>query len=74
MSAEYQKDSILRSVWLVIDVPGMAAERIPDLEQAMREFADKCIADDRTQHLTQHYARSTGVAEKKKLRIIVQEV
>ena len=68
-----QKDSIKRSVWLVVDVPGMAAERIPNLEQAMRDFADGWIREDQTQYYGDGYHSDTGVAETKKLRMFVQE-
>ena len=70
---QYRKDNIRRSVWLVIDVPGMAAERIPSLEQAMRDFANGWIQEDRTKHFNDPYASKTGVAEAKKLRIFVEE-
>lgn len=73
MPTKYQKDHILRSVWLVIDVPGMAAERIPELKQAMRKFADEWFKDDKTEYYPHQYARQIGVAEKEKLRIFVQE-
>lgn len=71
MPTDYGKDSIKRSVWLVIDVPGMKAERIPDLEQAMRDFAKKWIDDDQTWH-SDPYHMQTGVAEAKRLRIFAQ--
>ena len=69
---QYQKDSIKRSVWLVVDVPGMAAERIPNLEQAMRDFADGWIREDQTRY-SDPYHLEIGVAEAKKLRIFLQE-
>ena len=61
-----------RSVWLVVDVPSMAAERIPDLDQAMIEFANKWIAEDR-KYYDDPYGIQIGTAETTKLRIFVQE-
>ena len=69
---EKRLSSIKQSVWLVIDVPGMAAERIPDLQRDMRDFANKWVADDPVQH-SDPYDVSMGVTETKKLRIFVQE-
>ena len=69
---QYRKDSIKRSVWLVVDVPGMAAERIPNLEQAMRDFADSWIREDQTRY-SDPYCLEIGVAEAKKLSIFVRE-
>ena len=69
---EYEKDSTKRSVWLVIDVPGMAAPRIPELEQAMQDFAREWIQGDQTWH-SDPYHSEIGVAESKKLRMFVQE-
>ena len=69
---EYEKDSIKRAVWLIVDVPGTAAPRILKLQLAMREFAVKWIGCDKTRH-SDPYAHETGVTEAKKLRIFAQE-
>lgn len=73
MATESRKDSTKRSVYLVMDLPGMASERVSDLEEAMKTFASKWIEKDTTHYYNDHYVINVGVTETKKLRIFVQE-
>ena len=71
--ADYRKRNVRLSAWLLVDVPGAAAERIPELQKAMRAFAKDWIAEDSTRYMGDTYAVVIGVAEAKKLRVFVQE-
>ena len=70
---DYKKRNVDLSVWLVIDVPGGAAERIPELQDAMLSFARDWIAEDQTWRSGNGYAKDIGFAETSKLRMFVQE-
>lgn len=69
-----RKRNIRLSTWLAVDVPVPAAERIPDLEQAIKTFARDWIAMDKTGYSGAGYAIGTGVAETNKLRVFTQEM
>ena len=60
--SDYKKRNVGLSVWLVIDVPGSAAERVPDLQEAMRTFARGWTEKDQTARFSGSYAKDIGFA------------
>ena len=64
----------LTSVWLVVDVPGRAAERAEELREALEKYAREWIADaDRNIYaMGQEYKVESGKEETGKLTISVR--
>ena len=61
------------SVWLVIDVPGRAAEKAEESEKALREHAQQwLVAADKNISLGERYQIKSGPAETSNLKVSVK--
>ena len=61
------------SVWLVVDVPGRAAEKAEELEKALKEHAQQWLAEaDKNINLGERYQIESGPAETSNLKVSVK--
>ena len=65
--------NIRNSVWLVVEVPGRAADRVPELKEALRKFAGDWIAEADKNIRGEPYAIDVDHCEAGELRIFLQK-